>query len=196
MAITTEQIKQLRDKTGISVMQCKKALEEAGGDESKALVILQKKSSEIALKKSDRTLGAGAVNVYIHPDRTVGSMVLLSCETDFVAKNAEFVSLAYDIAMHVAALSPVFLKLEDVPETELEKAKEIFAKEVEAMDKPALVKAKALEGKLSAYFGERTLLKQAFVKDDSITVAKLIEQATQKFGEKIEIARFERFSTR
>ncbi|MBI5004668.1 MAG: elongation factor Ts [Candidatus Lloydbacteria bacterium] len=196
MAITTEQIKQLRDKTGISVMQCKKALEEAMGDEAKALVILQKKSGEIASKKADRTLGAGAVNAYIHPDRTVGSMVLLSCETDFVAKNEEFVSLAYDIAMHVAAINPEFLKPEDVPEEVRGKAKEIFAKEVEAMDKPAAVKEKALEGKLSTYFGERILLKQPFVKDDSITVEKLIEKATQKFGEKIEISRFERFSTR
>lgn len=196
MAITTEQIKQLRDKTGISVMQCKKALEEALGDEAKALVILQKKSGEIASKKADRTLGAGAVNAYIHPDRTVGSMVLLSCETDFVAKNEEFISLAYDIAMHVAAINPEFLKPEDVPEEVRGKAKEIFAKEVEAMDKPAAVKEKALEGKLSTYFGERILLKQLFVKDDSITVEKLIEKATQKFGEKIEISRFERFSTR
>ena len=196
MAITTEQIKQLRDKTGISVMQCKKALEEAGGDEAKAIVILQKKSGEIASKKADRTLGAGAVNAYIHPDRTVGSMVLLSCETDFVAKNEEFISLAYDIAMHVAAINPEFLKQEDVPEEMREKAKEIFAKEVEAMDKPIAVKEKALDGKLSAYFGERILLKQLFVKDDSITVEKLIEKATQKFGEKIEISCFERFSTR
>ncbi|MBI5005340.1 MAG: elongation factor Ts [Candidatus Lloydbacteria bacterium] len=196
MAITTEQIKQLRDKTGISVMQCKKALEEAGGDEAKALVILQKKSSEIASKKADRTLGAGAIQAYIHPDRTVGSMVLLSCETDFVAKNEDFVSLAYDIAMHVAAFNPSFLKSEDVPESEREKAKEVFAKEVEAMDKPDAVKEKALEGKIAAYFGERILLKQPFVKDDSIIVEKLIEQATQKFGEKIEVSRFERFSTR
>ena len=196
MEITTEQIKQLRNKTGISVMQCKKALEEALGDEEKAIIILQKKSGEIASKKADRALGAGVVNAYIHPDRTVGSLVLLSCETDFVAKNEEFISLAYDIAMHVVAFNPSFLKMEDVSDVERERVKEVFSKEVDAMDKPAEVKAKALEGKIAAYFDERTLLKQPFVKDDSVTVEKLIAQATQKFGEKIEISGFERFGTR
>ncbi len=114
--VTTEQIKDLRDKTGVSVMQCKKALEEAEGDMDKALVILQKKSKDIASKKSDRTFGAGVVASYVHSSQTVGAMVELVCETDFVSKNDEFKALARDIAMHITAANPEFLKKEDISE--------------------------------------------------------------------------------
>jgi elongation factor Ts len=125
MEITSTHIKELRDKTGISVMQCKKALEEADGDMDKALIILKKKRSEAADKKSDRVLGAGAVGSYIHNTNEVAALVVLSCETDFVAKNEEFIALAKDIAMHVAAQNPKFISRDQVDEIALQKATEV-----------------------------------------------------------------------
>ncbi len=191
--ISTEQIKELRDSTGISVMQCKKALEEAGGDMEKALIVLRKKGGDIAAKKADRTLGAGIVAAYIHGNASVGAMVELSCETDFVAKNAEFKVLAYDIAMHVAALNPLYIKAEEVPEDAKSKAREVFIKEVEG--KPEAMKEKIMEGKLASYFGEKTLLEQPFIKNPEVTVKGLLDSGVQKFGEKIAVTRFSRFST-
>jgi elongation factor Ts len=149
--VTTEQVKELRQRTGISVIECKYALDEAGGDTDKAIEILQKKSGVVAGKKASRNLGAGAIQSYIHNSGDVGSMVVLSSETDFVAKNEEFVKLAYDIAMHIAASDP-----EDVD----------------------------------------ALLGQEYIKDPARTIKDLIESATQKFGEKIEVTDFTRFSVR
>lgn len=188
--------------TGISVMQCRKALEESGGDFEKAIVILRKRGAEVAAKKADRTLGAGVVSSYIHATGTVGTIIELFCETDFVSGNDEFKKLAYDIAMHITAFNPEFLKTEDITEEAKNLAKEVFAKEVEggssgaksAKDKPAAMKEKILEGKLKSYFAERVLLEQPFVKNPEITVRTLIDSAVQKFGEKIEIGRFARFS--
>lgn len=191
--VTTEQIKDLRDKTGVSIMQCKKALEDAGGDMEKALVILKKKGAEIAEKKSDRTLAAGVVQSYIHSSGNIGAMVELWCETDFVAKNEEFKTLARDIAMQVVATKPEFLSMADITEEAKEKAKEVFAKEVEG--KPENMKAQILEGKLNAYFKDMALLEQPFIKNGDLTVGQMISNAVQKFGEKTEIGRFARFST-
>ncbi|MEK7514485.1 MAG: elongation factor Ts [Patescibacteria group bacterium] len=190
--ITTEQIKELRDATGVSVMQCRKALEEAGGDREKAIIILRKKSKEVAEKKGDRTLASGVVASYIHAGGSVGTLVELSCETDFVARNEEFKKLAYDIAMHVAALNPEFLKLADIPQEIKDKVTAVFLPEV--ADKPKNMQGKILEGKLNAYFKERILLEQLFVKDQELTIQNLIEAAVQKFGEKLEVRRFTRFS--
>lgn len=192
MEITTELIKTLRDKTGVSVMQCKKALEEAGGDIEKATIILLKKSSEAAVKKEGRELGAGAIAAYIHNTGTVGVMVELMSETDFVANNEEFKKLAYDVAMHIAASNPEFLKKDDINEEVKSKAREVFMKEVEG--KPEEMKEKILSGKLDSYFNERVLLEQPFVKNPDVTIQNLIDQAIQKFGEKIVIGRFVRFS--
>ena len=192
--ITTKQIKQLRDSTGVSVMQCKKALEEASGDAEKASIILRKQSSEIALKKSGRELGAGVIVSYIHAGCTVGAMVELACETDFVAKNEEFKKLAYDIAMHIAANSPEFLKSEDITDTDREKVRSVLSEEVEKTDKSKEMKEKILRGKLDAYFNEKTLLEQPFVKNTDVKVGTLINQAVQKFGEKTELTRFARFA--
>lgn len=174
-------------------MQCKKALEETGGDMDKAIVILQKKSGDVASKKSDRTLGAGAVQSYIHGTGSVGAIVELSCETDFVAKNEEFKAIAYDIAMQVAATNPQFLKMEDVTPEIKKSAEEVFKTELEG--KPEDMKPKILEGKLNAYFGEQVLLDQPFIKNGDLKIKDLITGATQKFGERIEIRRFVRFST-
>ena len=191
---TTEEIKALRDETGISIMQCKKALEDAGGDVEKAKVILRKVSATIASKKANRTLGAGVAVAYTHAGGSVVGAVVLACETDFVSKNEEFSKLAYDIAMHVAAMSPSFRSREDVKENDIQAAREVFAEEVAKI--PEVARAKALEGKIESYLSERVLLQQPFVKDPSITVRQLIDSAIQKFGEKIELVRFERLSIR
>jgi len=192
--ITTEQVKELRDSTGVSVMQCKKALEEAGGDMEKALLILKKKSADIAAKKGDRSLGAGIVSAYIHGAGAVGAMVLLSCETDFVAKNEEFKNLAYDIAMQVAATCPEFGKEEDITEESKKVVREMFLKDVADLKKDEAMKDKILDGKVEAYFKDKILLEQPFIKDESITVKALIEKFVQKFGERIEVSIFSRFS--
>lgn len=194
MEITSAQLKELRDATGISVMQCKKALEEAGGDMEKAKIILQKKGGEAAAKKGDRELGAGAVGAYVHNTHEVAALVNLACETDFVAKNEEFVALARDIAMHVAAQNPLHVSREEVTEETLAKAKEVFAEEVK--DKPAEMQEKILAGKLDAYFKDRILLEQAFIKDPEKTISDLINAAIQKFGENIVIAQISRISVK
>lgn len=191
---TMDEIKALRDMTGISVMQCKKALEEAGGDQEKALIILRKKGSDAASKKADRELGAGVVSAYIHNNNAVGTMIELSCETDFVAKNEEFKMLAYDLAMHATALRPRYVSEGNITEEDRTTATELFKKEVEESGKPADIQEKMLKGKLDTYFGEQTLLSQAFVKDDSRTVKEVIDAAIQKFGERIEVRRMVRFS--
>lgn len=192
MDISISRVKELRDQTGISIMQCRKALEEAGDDMEKAVIILQKQSKAIATKKSDRTLGSGVVASYIHGAGSVGTLVELLCETDFVAKNEEFKVMARDIAMHIAASSPEFLKASDITEEAKSKVMEVLADEVK--DKPENMREKILEGKINAYFGERILLDQSFVKDQNIKVGQMIESAIQKFGERIEVGKFVRFS--
>lgn len=193
MEITTEIIKELRDKTGVSIMQCKKALEEAAGDLAQAEVILRKHSAASAEKKADRELAAGAIGSYVH-DGAVGAMVLLSCETDFVAKNPEFIALARELAMQVAATNPSYATVDDVPQEARDAATAVFEKEV--VGKPAEMQAKILEGKLSSYFSDQVLLEQAFIKDESKTIHGLLNEATQKFGERVLISRFARLSTR
>ena len=193
MEITTNSIKELRDKTGVSIMQCKKALEEADGDLAKAEVILRKHSAASAEKKADRSLGAGVIGTYVH-EGAVGAMVLLSCETDFVAKNPEFAALAREIAMQVAAANPTYVTTEEVPQEAMEAATAVFEKEV--VGKPAEMQAKILEGKLASYFADQVLVEQAFIKDESKTVHGLLNEATQKFGERVLVSRIARLSTR
>ncbi|MHB8660357.1 MAG: elongation factor Ts [Minisyncoccota bacterium] len=193
MQITTDIIKELRDKTGVSVMQCKKALEEAGGDLGKATVILKKHSAASAEKKAERSLGAGAIGSYIH-DGGIGAMVLLSCETDFVAKNPEFVALAREIAMQVAATDPRYNSIAEIPSEMKKTATTVFEKELAG--KPKAMHAKILEGKLASYFRDQVLLEQPFIKDENKTVRDLLNEATQKFGERVEVSRFARLSAR
>jgi elongation factor Ts len=189
--ITTEQVKELRDQTGVSIMQCKKALEEAGGNMEKALVILRKKSGEFAAKKMDRTFNAGTIQAYMHATGTVGAMVELNCETDFVANNDAFKALARDIAMHVAATNPKFVRQADVKESDMAAAKEVF--EAEVKGKPEAVRKTILDGKLKAYFSEMVLMDQPFIKNPEVTIQGLIDQAVQKFGEKTAVGRICRF---
>ncbi len=192
MEITTALIKTLRDETGLSIMQCKKALEEAGGDTEKARILLAKKSGEIASKKGDRTLGAGTIAAYIHASGAIASMVELSCETDFVSKNEEFKTLAREIAMQVAATNPAFLKTDDINEEDKKKAADAFESEVEG--KPEELKEKILSGKVDAYFSEKVLMEQPYIKNPDQKIKDLINGAVQKFGERTEIRRFARFS--
>lgn len=194
MDISSDQLKELRDATGISVMQCKKALEEAGGDMDKAVIILKKKRAEAAEKKSDREQSAGAIGVYTHNTNEVATMVFLACETDFVSKNEEFVALARDIAMHATATDPKFISRDEVDESALEKAKEVFKAEV--ADKPAEMQDKILEGKLNSYFKEQILLEQPFIKNPDQTIDELVTGAVQKFGENITIAKVSRLSVK
>lgn len=191
--ITTEQIKELRENTGISVMQCKKALEEAEGDMEKAVILLKKKAGVIASKKAERTLTAGVISTYLHNNKKVGVMVELACESDFVAKNQEFIDLAYDIAMHIAAMSPAFLSEDQITDEDRKKVIELFEKEVAETNKPEDIKKKMIEGKLQTYFGEQVLLSQKFIKNPEKTMQDLVNEATQKIGERIEIIRFARF---
>jgi len=191
---SAEDVKKLRDMTGVSIMQCKGALDEAEGDFDKALLILKKKGSSITAKKADRELGAGTVAGYVHANKEVGALVTLMSETDFVSKNEEFAKLAYDIAMHVAAAGPEYLSREDIPAEKLEEIKSLFVKEV--ADKPENLREQILSGKVDAYLKNVVLLEQPFIKDQDQTIQDLIDTATQKFSERIEIGDFTRVSTR
>ncbi len=193
MEISLDTVKILRDKTGVSIMQCQKALEEAEGDMDKAEVILKKRSGAAADKKADRELAAGAIGSYVH-DGVVGAMVLLSSETDFVSKNEEFVDLARALAMHVAASNPSVLSSEEIDEAAKTAAMSIFKEEVK--DKPAEMQEKILEGKMASYFKDQVLLNQSYIRDDSKTIQDLLNEASQKFGERVEISKFARFSAR
>ena len=175
-------------------MECKKALVEAQGDMEGALKVLSRRSADIAKKKSDRELAAGAVASYIHNSAQVGAMVLLTCETDFVSKNEEFMQLARDIAMHVAAARPLYLTREEVGEAEIANLRELFAPDV--VGKPENLQAQILDGKVAARLKELVLLEQLFIKDDSKTIADLLSAGTQKFGERIEVSRMSCFFVR
>ena len=182
-------IKKLRDETGHSIAKCKEALEEAGGEIEKAREVLREKGALAMQKKADRDLGSGVVQSYIHTTNRIGTMVELLCETDFVARNEDFVALARDIAMHCAAFQPQYLSREQVPAEVLGK---ITAELKEGVDssKSVDVQEKILEGMLGTKMKEATLLEQLFVKDDTRTVQQLLEEAVQKFGERVEIGRF------
>lgn len=192
--ITAEMVKDLRERTGVSVMQCKKALEEAGGDVEKAVLILRKMSKAQSEKKSERTLGAGIVKSYIHSNQKIGVLVELSCETDFVSQNETFQELASDIALHIAGMGPEYVTADQIPEAEQARIKAFFQEEVDKSDKPAEIKEKMLEGKLKDFFAEKTLLDQGFVKNPDMTIRQLIDGAVQKTGEKIEVNRFVRYT--
>lgn len=191
---STDDVKKLRDATGISVMQCKSALEEANGNYDKAILILQKKGSALATKKADRELGAGAVAAYVHSNKEVGSIVVLRSETDFVSKNDEFTALAYDIAMHIAATNPQYIRREDIDTQKLADITALFEKEV--ADKADNLKERILQGKVDAYLKNIVLLEQNFIKDPDRTIQELVDSAVQKFGERIEVTQYARYSTR
>lgn len=187
-----EKIKKIREKTGAGIVDVKKALEEAAGDEAKAIEILRKKGREKALKKSERTAQEGAVTAYVHSNGKVGAMVKLYCETDFVARTKEFKQLAADIAMHITAMNPKYLKPEDVPQEILDKEKEIWVAQLEAENKPKEIMDKILEGKEKKFRQDLALLTQPFVKNPDETVAELINEKITKTGENIQVGKFSR----
>ena len=190
--ITTEQIKQLREETGVSVMQCKKALEESGGDMEKALLILKKKSSDIAAKKADREAKDGMVMVKKVEGKA--SVVVLNCETDFVARTEKFQEFARNMAIHVANLTPKYVRREEVPAEEVAAEREI--QKHRAMNegkKPEAVIEKIVDGRMEKFFEEIVLLEQPFVKDDSKKISAMLAETVAELGESIQISRFARF---
>lgn len=175
---------------GSGIVETKKALEEAGGDEEKAIEIIRKKGQLKAAKKSDREAGEGVVVSYIHPNNKLGSVVKLYCESDFVARNAEFLELAKDLAMHVSAMNPQYVNPEDMPEAVVAKEKEIWQEQLKAENKPAEIMAKIMEGKEKKFREESALLTQPFVKNPDQTVAELITEKIAKIGENIRVGGF------
>ncbi|HOY56120.1 MAG TPA: translation elongation factor Ts [bacterium] len=195
MQIDSKIIQKLRATTGAGIMDVKKALEEAGGDEQKALEILRIRGQKIATKKQEeRVAKEGAIAAYVHANGKVAALVMLACETDFVARNEEFKSLAHDIAMQVAAMNPQFLTADKVPQDVVEKEKEIMRASLQDEKKPAAVLEKIMAGKLQKFFEEVCLLEQKFIKDDTKTIADLINEQTAKLGEKIEVKKIARLS--
>ncbi len=193
MAITAEMVKQLRDKTGAGMMDCKAALAEAGGDAEKALEILRKKGQATAAKRAGRATKEGVVGHYIHMGGKVGVLVEVNCETDFVARTDDFQALAKEIAMHVAAADPRFVSRDQVPAAELEKEKDIYRGQFAESGKPAPVIEKIVEGKLGSFYAQVCLLEQPSVRDPGVTIQQMLQAATAKTGENITVTRFVRF---
>jgi elongation factor Ts len=192
MEIDKTLVATLRQDTGAGMMNCKTALLEAGGNLEKAKEILRKKGVEVAAQKGARETKNGWIGSYIHHNGRVGVMVEVLCETDFVAKTPEFQELLKDLAMHIAHSDPVGIRREDVPAAIVEKEKEIIAAQIDPK-KPAAVREKIIQGKIDAFFKERCLLEQPFVKDPKMTIKDLIQQKIQRTGENIQFSRFARF---
>jgi elongation factor Ts len=193
MALDMEQVKKLRERTGISILECKKAVEEAKGDLDKAGEILRKKGFEKAKAKCSRATNQGAIGAYIHMKGKIGVLVEVGCETDFVAKNEDFLALIKDIAMQIAAMNPRYITEKDIPEAVLEKEKEIFREQLKSSGKPAAIVEKIVEGKLSKFYADVCLVHQNFFKDDKLTIEKLIAEKIHKTGENIVVKRFSRY---
>lgn len=193
MTITAEMVKELRSKSGVGIMECKGALNETNGDLEKALEYLRKKGLSTAAKKQERVAQEGSVGSYIHAGGKIGVLVEVNCETDFVAKTPEFQQLVKDIAMQVAASSPLCVKKEEVPEDVLQKEKEIFATQAKNSGKPDKVIDKIVEGRMEKFYAEACLMQQPFVKDPDKTINDLIIEKIQSLGENIIIKRFTRY---
>jgi elongation factor Ts len=195
--ISSEAIKSLREKTGAGIVDCKNALIEAGGDQEKAIEILRKRGLAAAAKKSGRVAAEGIVDSYIHAGGKIGVLVEVNCETDFVARSAEFRSFVHDLAMHITAAEPRFISKEDVPPDILEKEREIALEQIRSdpknANKPEQVIEKILEGRLAKFYQETCLLEQPFIKDQSITVGDLIRKMIMSTGENIKVRRFVRY---
>jgi elongation factor Ts len=191
--ISADKVKELRNKTGAGIMDCKEALKKAEGNFEKAVDYLREKGLSAATKKSSRATKDGTITSYIHAGGKVGVMVEVNCETDFVAKTDDFKALAKDIAMHVAAMNPLYVKPDDVPEEVLEREKEIYRKQILAEGKPEKMVEKILTGKLNKYYEEVCLMNQKFIKDTSLSIENLVKNMIAKTGENIIVKRFARF---
>ena len=193
MPISAQQIKELREKTGAGVADVKKALEEVNGDAARALELIQRKFGNIAEKKSGRETGAGVVDAYIHSNGKIGVLVELFCETDFVSRNAHFKTLAHDLALHIAAMRPLYASLDAVPQEIWQIEKRRYEEEARTLGKPSHIVQEIVDGKLKSYFGAMTLSEQPFVKDQDRTVGQVLRDAVGQFGENIKIGKFIRF---
>ena len=195
MAIKAEQVKELREKTGAGIMDCKNALTESEGDIEKAVVLLRKKGLATAQKKASRVAAEGMIGHYIHGGGSLGVLVEVNCETDFAARNDNFRNLVKDLAMHIAAQNPDYVRREEVPEDVVNREKEIYKDQARSAGKPGPIIDKITEGKLGAFFKMSCLYEQEFVKDPSLTVEQLINNLIGKIGENIRVRRFVRFKT-
>ncbi|HWN84062.1 MAG TPA: translation elongation factor Ts [Vicinamibacterales bacterium] len=193
MAITAEQVKQLRDKTGAGMMECKAALTEANGDMEEAVTILRKRGLAQAAKRAGRATAQGTVGTYIHLGGRIGVMVEVNCESDFVARTDDFNNLVKEVAMHIAAADPKWVRREDVPADAIEKEKSIYRAQMEGSGKPANVLDKIVEGKLGSFYSQFVLLDQPSIRDGSVTIGQVVAAATAKTGENIQISRFTRY---
>ncbi len=193
MQITSEVVKKLRDKTGVGMMDCKKALEETGGDFEKAVEILRKKGIDVANKRSGRQASQGTVASYIHMGGKIGVLVEVNCESDFVAKSEDFNNFVKDVSMQIAAANPDWVTRDEVPQDILEKEKEILKDQALKTGKPEKVIEKIVEGKLAKFYSERCLIDQPFVKDQDKSMKRLLEELMAKTGEKCLIRRFVRY---
>jgi elongation factor Ts len=193
MAINAADVKTLRERTGAGMLDCKKALEEANGDLTKAAELLREKGLSAAAKKGDRVATEGTVESYIHGGGRIGVLVEINCETDFVGKTDQFKSFARDIAMHIAAANPKFLSREEVSQAELDKEKEILRNQALNEGKPEKIVDKMVEGRMNKYYEENCLMEQAFVKDPDKSITTLLNEKIATIGEKISIRRFVRF---
>ncbi len=194
MTFSTKDIQKLREQTGVGMMDCKKALTETKGDFDKAIESLRKKGQEVATKRAGRAAKEGVIGSYIHSNKKIGVLVELNCETDFVARNEEFQTLAKELAMHIAASDPQYLDAKDVPAKIIEKEKGIYKEQLKKEKKPAKIIDKIIEGKLKKYREEVSLLTQPFFKDPKITISELLIDKIAKIGENIQIGNFIRYS--
>jgi elongation factor Ts len=193
MSINAKQVKELKDKTGIGLMECKKALKETDGDMEAAIDILRKRGLAKAEKKSGRDVKEGRIYSYIHPGGKIGVLVEINCETDFVAKTDDFKEFAKNIAMHIAASDPLAVSRDEIDEEIVEKEKEIFAEQAKENNKPEKIIPRIVEGKINKYFEQNCLMEQSYVKDPDISVKEYVKQTIAKIGENMEIARFTRY---
>jgi len=191
--VTMDAVKELREKTGAGFGDCRKALMETDGNMEKAMDYLREKGIASASKKSSRTTKEGRIFSYIHTNGKIGSMVEINCETDFVARTDEFENLLKDVAMQVAAMSPFYVKREDVPQDVIEKEKEIYKAQIKDSGKPEKVMEKIIEGKIEKFYKDVCLLEQPFIKDDTKTVETIIKEKISKLGENIIVKKFARF---
>ena len=188
------EIKKLRELSGAGMLNCKKALEEAGGNFEKALEILRKKGQQIAAKKQTRAVTEGLIGVYVHGNGKTAALVEVNCETDFVARNPEFGEFVHDLAMQVVAMNPFYLSEKDIPAQIIKKERKIYLEQMKNEKKSAEVIDKIIEGKLSKFYQDVCLLRQPYIKDDKITIEELLKQKIAKIGENIVIKRFVRYS--
>src|SRR5580692_2508051 len=191
--ISAAMVKELREKTGAPMMDCRNALTEAKGDMEEAVVVLRKRGMASAAKKASRTASEGAVGTYIHAGGKIGVLLEVNCESDFVSRTPDFQELLKDIAMHIAATDPRYIRKEDVTAEDLEREKEIYRAQAAQTGKPAPVIEKIVEGKMSKFYEEVCLLEQPFIKEQTVTIAQLIAQKVGKLGENIQVRRFARF---